>query len=410
MKTPYRYLVGIAAGLAAGFLFGTGDRVAEILTVVTDITFRLGRYLLLPLLFFSLTVAVTRLRRLGLLGVMLRRSVLYSVIAALSLTILGTLVAWLVVFGRLPVIPGTAADVSVVNLESMVQSTIRMNGFQVLTGDSSFLLPILVPAFILGWHMYHDREISEPAYNLFDSLSRLLYRANRFLLILMPGMLALITAATVVNSRRVVDFQRFIPVLGIVLLITVLLIGAVYPFLIWILGGRRSPWKVLFGLSGALLGAFISGSPLFNYGNLTRHLKENLKIPRHSSAVIAPLYLMFSRAGTAMIAAICMLTVIRSYSSLEITLFQAAWTALFSFLISFALPASPDRGLAAALVILGGLYGRGLDDGWLILAPALPLLIMLTAVLDTATGAMLLLIVSRKNGEEEADAVPALRF
>lgn len=410
MKTPYRYLIGIAAGLAAGFLLGTDDSVAEVLTVITDITFRLGRYLLLPLMFFSLPVAVTKLRRLGLLGTMLRRSALYSIITALSLTLLGTLVAWLIVFGRLPVIPGAAADIQVITLESMVQSTIRFNGFRTLIGESSFLLPFFIPAFILGWHMYHDREISEPAFNLFDSFSRLLYRANRFLLVLMPGMLALLTAATVINSRRVVEFQRFLPVLGVVLLMTVVLIGAVYPFLIWILGGRRSPWKALSGLSGALLGAFISGSPLFNYGNLTRHLKENLNIPRHSSAVIAPLYLMFSRAGTAMITAICMLTVIRSYSSLEITLFQAAWTALFSFLISFALPASPDRGLAAALVILGGLYGRGLDDGWLILAPALPLFMMLTAVLDTATAAMLLLIVNRKNGEEEGAAVPALRF
>lgn len=410
MKTPYRYLIGIAAGLAAGFLLGTQEGVAEALTVISDITFRLGRYLLLPLLFFSLPVAVTRLRRLGLLGAMLRRSALYSVIAALSLTLLGTLVAWLIGFGRLPVLPGNYADIPVANLKSMIQSTIQMNGFRTLIGDSSFILPVLVPAFLIGWHMYHDREISEPAYNLFDSLSRLLYRANRYLLVLMPGMLALLTAATVINSRRVVDFQRFVPVLGVVLLITVILVGAVYPFFIWMFGGRRSPWKALSGLSGALLGAFVSGSPLFNYGNLTRHLKENLKIPRHSAALIAPLYLMFSRAGTAMITAICMLTVIRSYSSLEITLFQAAWTALFSFLISFALPATPDRGLAAALVILGSLYGRGLDDGWLILAPALPLFIMLTAVLDTATGATLLLIVSRKNGEEEGASVPAMRF
>ena len=71
---------------------------------------------------------------------------------------------------------------------------------------------------------------------------------------------------------------------------------------------------------------------------------------------------------------------------------------------------SPDRGLAAALVILGGLYGRGLEDGWLILVPALPLLIMLSALLDTATGAMLLLLINRKSGQEEEDAFAAVRF
>ncbi len=410
MKTPYRYLIGIAVGLGAGFLLNTGDVVANTLTVISDTVFRLGRYLLLPLLFFSLPVAVTRLRRIGMLGTMMRRSILYALIATVFLTIIGTLIAWLVSFGRIPVIPGTNPDISVIKLGTLVQKTLRMNGFQALVGDSSYLLPLLLPAFLLGWHMYHDREIAEPAFNLFDSFSRILYRANRFMLLLMPVLLALLTAGTVINSRRVVDFQRFLPILGVIILITVILICAVYPLIIWAFGGRRSPWKALAGMSGALLGALISGSPLFNYGNLTRHLKENLNIPRHSSALIAPLYLMFARAGTAMVTAICMLTVIRSYSSLEITLFQAAWTALFSFLISFALPATPDRGLAAALIMLGSLYGRGLDDGWLILAPALPLFIMLSAVLDTATGATLLLIVNRRCGQEEEDAVPAVRF
>ena len=169
MKTPYRYLIGIAVGLGAGFLLNTGDVVANTLTVISDTTFRLGRYLLLPLLFFSLPVAVTRLRRIGMLGTMMRRSILYALIATVSLTIIGTLIAWLVSFGRIPVIPGTNPDISVIKLGTLVQKTLRMNGFQALVGDSSYLLPLLLPAFLLGWHMYHDREIAEPAFNLFDS-------------------------------------------------------------------------------------------------------------------------------------------------------------------------------------------------------------------------------------------------
>lgn len=410
MKAPYRYLTGIAVGLAVGFLLNKNDAIASVLTVAVDLTIRLGRYLILPLIFFSLPVAVTRLRRIGMLGILCRRSSLAALIASAALTITGTLIAWLIGFGRIPVIPGTAPEVSIVTLGTLVQDTLQMNSFRVLIGNSSFLLPLLVPAFILGWHMYHDREISEPTFNLFDSISRILYRANRFILALLPVMLMILTARVVIESRRVVDFQRFLPILGIILLIVTVLIGGVYPLILWAAGGRRSPWKALAGISGALLGALISGSPLFNYGNLTRHLKENLNIPRHSAALIAPVYMMFARAGTAMITAICMLAVIRSYSSLEITLFQAAWTALFSFLISFTLPATPDRGLTAAMVILGGLYGRGLDDGWLILAPALPLLAMLTAVLDSATGALLLLLVNRRSGQEEDGVVPAVRF
>ena len=264
--------------------------------------------------------------------------------------------------------------------------------------EGAFLLPLIVPAFVLGWHFHHDREIAEPSYNFFDSLSRIIYRANRYLLTLMPGFMAALSSYSVVIVRTAVDFRRFLPLLSLLVGLTVVLIVGVYPFLLWFLNGQQSPWRTLKGLSGALIGAFVSASPLFNYGNFTVHLKENLGLPRHTAAVIAPVYLMFARAGTAMVIAVCMITIVRSYSSLEITLFQAAWTALFSFLISFTLPAFPDRGVTSALIILGSLYGRGLDDGWLIMAPVLPLLMMISAVLDTATAGIMLVVVNRRCG------------
>jgi len=364
MKTPYRYLLGIAAGLAAGFLLNTNETVSAMLSELVDLAVRLSRYLLLPLIFFSLPVAVTKLRRLGALGPVLRRSSLAVLISSAVLTVLGTSIAWLAGTGRIPVVPGTPPESAALSLGTLVKNTLPLNSFSVLTGESSFLLPLLIPAFLLGWHMYHDREIAEPAFNFFDSMSRLLYRANRYVLILMPGLLAIITAAAVVETRSIVEFRRFLPVLSIILLSTLVLIGGIYPLILWLADRRHSPWKALAGISGALLSALVSGSPLFNYGNLIRHLKENLNIPRHSAALVAPLYLMFARAGTAMVTAFCMMTVIRSYSSLEITLFQAAWTALFSFIISFALPANPDRGLASTAVLLLLLVNRkcGLEE------------------------------------------------
>lgn len=410
MKTPYRYLIGVGIGLAAGLTLGVGDQIFDAVTVAAEISVRLGLYLLLPLVFFSLPIAVTRLRRIGKLGGLLGKAALYAVISGAVFALLGTLAAWFIDFGRIPVIPGTAPEIQTVGLIDLIRNTISRNGFRTLVGDSSFLLPLMIPAFLLGWHFYHDREISEPAYNLFDSLSRLIYRANRYLLILMPGFLAVFTTGMVLGIRRIVDFQRFLPLLGFLLGITLLLVVGVYPLILWIAGGRKSPWPAMKGMSGALLGAAFSASPLFNYGNLSMHLKENLKISRRNAALTAPTYLMFARAGTAMMTAFCMMTVIRSYSSLEITLFQASWTALFSFLLSFALPAAPVNGLAAALIMMGNLYGRGLDDGWLILAPVLPILLMITTLLDTSTWIIMILLLNKNCGLEEDETVPGLRF
>ncbi len=400
MKTIYKYILGTAAGLAIGFLLKPSENLSAVLVASGEMAVRIGRYLLLPLIFFSLPVAVTKLRRTGKLGLLLSRSALYMVIASAVLAVLGTFTAWIIGFGRIPVIPGVRPEVEVTTLGTIARSVLETNSFRALAGESSFLLPLLVPAFLLGWHFHHDREIAEPAFNLFDSLSRILYRANRYILLLMPFFLAVLTASTVVNARTIIDFNRYLPLFGVLLGLTVLLLFGLFPLILWLFGGKRSPWKALGGICCALWGSFISASPLFNYGNLTVHLKKNLRVRRQTAALIAPSYLMFARAGTAMVSAVCMLTVIRSFSSLEITLFQAAWTAVFSFLVSFALPATPDKGLTAALIMMGSLYGRGLDDGWLILAPALPLLTMITALLDTATGALLILLANRRCGLE----------
>ncbi len=77
--------------------------MSGIVDSAVDLAIRVGRYLLFPLIFFSLPVAVTRLRRMDKLGTVLRRSLLYIAIAGATLTVAGTLLVWLIDFGRIPV-------------------------------------------------------------------------------------------------------------------------------------------------------------------------------------------------------------------------------------------------------------------------------------------------------------------
>ncbi len=402
MKTPYRYILGILAGLLAGLFLPAGLRAASIIGYCAEFSLRLGRYLVLPMIFVTLPVAVTQLRRSGKLGRLLLSSAVLIAISSAVLAALGTLIAWVPETGRLPVIPGVYTGEPPVKLLDILRGVFEMK--------FSRLLPLVVPAFLLGWHLYHDKEIAEPAYNFFDSLSRIFYRIHWYVLRLMPLMLAFLSAEAVFQARQITDFQRFGEYGIILLVLCVVLSVVVYPLLLRVTGKSRAPWKDFAGMFGALAGVLVSGSPLFNYGNLVCHLKENLNVRRENAGLTLPLYLMFARGGTALVMAFSMITIIRSYSSLEITLFQAAWTTLFSFLVSFSLSGSPDRGVAPALIMLGALYGRGLDDGWLILVPALPLLSMAAAFLDTATGAFLILALNRKLGMEEDDAVAGVTF
>jgi len=410
MKAPYRYLIGIAVGTAAGFILKGNEAAADYINQAAVFTLAAGRYILFPLFFFSLPVAVTRLRRVKKLGRVLKLSLIYLLIASAVLTLAGTLGGWLSGFGRLPVIPSARPEVNTISFSSILSQIIQPDLFNVFIINPSFLLPLFVPAFLLGWHFYFDREIAEPAFNFFDSLSRILYRINSYILVLMPFMLAVLAASSTVNALSVVDFKRFVPLLLILAFAAMFTAAAVYPFILWLSGHKKHMFKYLAAVSGALIGAAASGSTLFNYGNFTRHIKENLKIPRESGALLTPLLVMFSRAGTAFILAVSMLAVQKSYSSLEITLFQAAWTALFAFLLSFALPSFPGSGISTALVLITGFYGRGLEEGWLILVPVIPFLSMIAAFLDTATHALILYIVTDKSELERDNKEPVISF
>ena len=398
MKTTHRYILGAIVGIAAAFLVPPSNSAHLIIEDIANVVLRMGRYLFLPLIFFSLPIAVTKLRRRKRLGRLLSRSSLYALIASALLALTGTIIALTFKIGRIPVVSVPIPLVEITPVGEIIQNIVSLEKIGSPAQEGGTLLALIILAFLLGWHFFHDKEIAEPSYNFFDSFSRILYRANRYILMLMPLFLAVLAFHTTYISRSTINFRSFIPLLLVLLGVCIVLIGAVYPLLLWLLGYYKSPWRILGHLSGAFIGAFISASPMFNYGNITFHLKEKLKIPRLTAALAAPTYLLLARGGTALVSGICMITVIRSYSSLEITLFQAAWIALFSFLVSFALPMVPDRGLSIALAILGNLYGRGLENGWLILTPIIPLLMMICTLLDTATGAVLLVLAHKHSG------------
>jgi len=410
MKTPYQYLLGISIGIGAGLLLKPSEPLLNALQSVVDMCLRIGRYIVFPLVFFSLPVAVTKLRRKKQLFKAFRFSASYAIIASLLLTLLGALVFLVVDLDRLPFLPGEPPDIITYDLKRVLSEIFNQNSFRSLVGNPSFLLPLVFPAFLLGWYMYYDKAIAEPTFNFFDSINRLLYRINRRLMSLMPIIIAVFTATMLIESKLILDFKSFLPFLATIFAVCFLLIGVIYPLVMRAMLGRGYSWRVLAGLTGALLSCFISGSPLFNYGNLTLHLKENLNVPRHNAALIMPLYMMFARAGTAMLSAICMLIVIRSYSSLEVTYFQFTWIVIFSFLISFTLPANPNLGLVSALILLCSLYGRGLDEGWMILAPIFPLLTMLSSVLDSATGALMLVLTNRRLERDWPDYAIGMNF
>ena len=101
MKIWLKYLIAATLGVAMGLVVPLAGSMG-VLDVLTQISMNLGRYMLLPILFFSMPIAVHELmedRKLLRTG---GRAIAYSVLAVLIMTLMGIGGGLLLSPGRIP--------------------------------------------------------------------------------------------------------------------------------------------------------------------------------------------------------------------------------------------------------------------------------------------------------------------
>jgi Na+/H+-dicarboxylate symporter len=185
----------------------------------------------------------------------------------------------------------------------------------------------------------------------------------------------------------------------IIMILTIdagLVVFAVYPLVLYFVGERDNPYKWLYAVIAPALVGFFSGDHYLSVTMLAKHGNENLGVPRRVGSAAYTLFGIFGRAGTALVTAAGFLLVLKSYSTLEVSFLQVLWTILFTTLISLALGSVPGLGAYVALSTLCGIYGRGIQEGYLILKPIAPLLVSFGVLLDVLASAFVSLLVARQ--------------
>lgn len=396
MKVWLKLVLGAAVGIALGlFLPLPAHADGSILPQFADFILSVGRYALFPLVFFSTAVALSDLHREKRLWGTVGRALLYMALGTLLLVLVGALFILLFSPERIPITSRRETELIFKSWNDTIASLVPKNLFQILTGGSDFLLPVYVLSFILGLHLPFDRSVTEPTTTLFDSLSRIVYHLNSFVVEILGFGMIVLSAAWLTQVRLIQDVQLYLQVFGVLTLAAAVVLFVALPGVLWFFGGRENPYKWIFGMLGAGVGAFFSGDSFFSMSLATRLTRENLGVPRKVGAVTLPLFAMFGRAGTALTSTIAFFIILKSYSSLEISLEQVLWTIFFAFVLSFTLPSVPGLGTYINLSLLCSLYGRGLENGYLTLQPVLPVLVSFAALLDVYVAGLVSMLVAR---------------
>ena len=398
MKIWMKYLMGALLGAALALaipLEDTGLRNA--MGFLFDISIRIGRYALVPLVLFSVPVAVFEQNEDKEFWRGLGRTMLVLLAAVAVLSLFGVGVAAAVRPARIPLVADTGSVGRILGIKDLLLAVFPESPFAALA-SGQFLLPTYFLALLLGLAFSHDRSATKPVVQLFDSLSRVFYQINSFFAEFLGILIIATTAHNVLELRAAPRADVYRPLMATVGIEALVVILVVLPAVLWFFGGRKNPYRILYALLAPSLAALVSGDLYFPLGTLMKHAKESLGIRRRANALDIPLAAIFGRAGTALVTSTAFIVVLSSFSNLGVSPGSLLWIVVFAPIATLLVGSSPDRGAMAALMSLCALYGRGFENGFLIAAPVALPLIAVGSFLDALWAGCASLLLARRSG------------
>jgi len=385
MKVWIKYLIGIAFGLAAAFILPMGNATcAAVISFLTELFIRVGRYIVVPLIFSTAIVSINKLRTSKLLGKTIAWTFIIILVSTLLLTVVGLLSILIVKLPRIPITVDVATDVFSLDLKGMLLSLFPVSGFEALK-EGSYLLVCLVFALLIGWESASEETVFKPVFVLADSCSKLFYNIAVFFTEFMSVMIVAIMCYWTVQFRGIIASGIYNPMILMFVVDFVIIVGIIYPLILRYLCHDPHPYKVLFACIAPMILAFVAGDSNLNLPLSIRHGKESLGIRRRCGGFTYPMFAIFARGGSALVTVISFILIWRSYSSLSIPFADILWISGFSFLLSFLLGGIPSGGAFILLTILCQMYGKGFETSFLLLKPASVIICSFATIFDVIT-------------------------
>ena len=389
MKVWIKLLVGSAIGIIIGlFLPHENQRVLSAFIWLEKVALGIGRYAVVPILVFSLTIAIYEMRQDGIFWPMVFRNFLVIGCTSLFVIVLGIFVTLLFTPDRIPILIEEQVDVISLGTAQGIIDLFPSNMLSALTGQGIYLMPVYIFAFFLGMGLSYDRNYSKPILSLTDSLSRIFYHVSTFFSEVLGFIMIILSCYWAIRFHTALQADVFRDLIILLAVFSVVLGFGVFPLFLYFLRPKVNPWRIIYGSLSPAVAGFFSGDINFTLPVLLRHAKENFGIRRRSNATSLALFSTFSRGGSAMVAAIAFIVIIKSYSSLEITTPDLLSIAIRAFGISFLLARHPGDGAYIALAVLCMGYGKNFEAGYLILKPLAFYLIAVGTFLDAVICAL----------------------
>jgi Na+/H+-dicarboxylate symporter len=384
MKLWFKFAAGLIFGTAL-FLVVPSSYLADggVIATLAEISLRLGYYAVISLLCVNLPLGIMKVSESGILWKMLRRILRFDVLSLFVASAIGIAAALLALPVRIPLMADISAPTAMRPLDAILSIFPKALG-PALAGAGEFVFPALALAFALGLAMAHDSVAARPLANLLDSASRVLYTLNTFITELVGLFLIPIGARALHSiSSALADgaFGTFALLLGGVTLFAALVL---IPAIAFFLGGKRNPYPLVFANLPGMLASAASGNLRFSAGTAIRQVSENLGVKRRYNSIALPGVLLFGRAGTALVTSLALVVILSSYSPVVISGLNLLFILLLVPLSTILAGSSIQNGPMVAITFACTFFGRGFENGFLVMAPFAFVLASAATFLDIA--------------------------
>ena len=398
MKVWIKLLISSVLGITIGLLLPDNEAVFSTLVWIEKFALNIGRYTVVPVLVFSLTISVFELRTENKFWPMVLKNFIYITGISAFVIFCGIMVTTIFSPERIPIETVEQADVLGLNIAENILDLFPSNMMSILSNEGIYLFPLCVFAFFIGMGLNYDRSFSKPVISLVDSLSRIFLHITSFFSEILGIILTALAAFWAVRFSDLLQAKVYKDLIIMLAAFSIVFCFVVLPLFLYLIRPRVNPWRVLYGYLGAALAAFFSGDINFSIPILLRLSKDNLGIRRRSNALSLALFSTFCRCGSAMAAAAAFIVIIKSYSYLRIGAADLLTIGLYAFAISFVLARHPGDGAFIALAALCLTYGSGeYKAAYLIMKPMAFYLVAIGTFIDVMINAFGAYVLARTN-------------
>jgi len=385
-------------GITLGLLAHENQRLIEALVWLEQFVLRIGRYAVIPMLVFSLTIGIYELWQDRQFWSLVLKNCLMIAGVSILVIFMGVLVTLAFSPARIPILAEEQLELIRLDVTRNIKDLFPYNMFNALAGDGVYLFPVCVFAFFFGIGLSQKRSYSKPVIALVDSLSHIFYNIALFFIEILGFIMIVLSCYWTIRFREALQAEIYLDLILLLGIFAVVLGFGILPMLLYFVRPRVNPWAVLYGSLGPVIAAFFSGDINFSLPVLLSHAQENLGVQRRSNAISLTLFNTFCRAGSAMAATVAFIVIFKSYSSLEITSAEILSISIRALAISFLLARHPGDGAYTALAVLCLGYGKGFEAGYLILKPLAFYLVAVGAFLDVMIASFAAYAVARISG------------